>query len=112
MTRVSRSTSAIASSKTLTSSSSKNSRIRTEASKESKISKQRDLKSCDIDKLKSLFQNDPEGAIQLLNQRIIKSHPLGCMLNEASCKIIINKVSKILSEDKDSTEYLHKLLGG
>jgi len=112
MTRVSRSTSTIASSKIITSSRSKNSRARTGSIKESQINKQNDLESCNIDKLKYLFKKDPEEAIQLLNQHILKSHPLGCMLSEASCKIIINKVSKILSEDKDSTECLNKLLGG
>jgi len=66
----------------------------------------------DFAKLKVLYQSNPDQAVQMLNQQILKSHPLGKMLNEASCQKITQMVTKILADDKESSEYLSQLLGG
>ncbi|MGF1731290.1 hypothetical protein [Photobacterium kasasachensis] len=112
MTRVSRSTSTITSSKNITSRSSKKNKASKNSTTNIKTNQERGSGLCEIDNLRLLFQNNPEEAIQLLNQKILLSHPLGNMLSDASCKRIATRISKVISDDNDSSEYINKLLGG
>ncbi|MCG3723711.1 hypothetical protein [Vibrio cincinnatiensis] len=112
MTKITRTNITNRSTRTKTVHQSENTKLKTDNLLESQKQTEPLAEQYDFTKLKILYQSNPEQAVQMLNQQILKSHPLGKMLSETSCKKIVQIITKILAEDKESSEYLDKLLGG